>query len=218
MANFVRDGIALQIPETALSLIKTCFDNDDAKIESLELKLDSLNKSLGTITLDGIEYKAEKPLINLVKEQQNVKAQLDSLTAKNEALTAELEKLRLDSSEDTIAKRIAARRELERRVFPVLDAEESELAKASDRRLKEMVVAARYPEKFSLDSLASKSDEAVDGMFEIAIANSNPKTSADRQRETLDSLNMQTDSLTEAYKAYVNDTDTAYLTLLKQGR
>jgi hypothetical protein len=191
MANFVRDGVALDIPEAQLSLLKLSFDKADNKINELQGKLDNLE----IITLDGKKYLADVSVSTKVseltkqvddltndmkikgmkmsdqeKELGDLRMQIESLLAKEEALVKELESASATMTDSVIADRVAQRRKLERQVFPILDAQDEVLEKMSDRQLKEEVISSRYGD--SVESLASRSDDAVNAMFEIAVKHS----------------------------------------------
>ena len=230
MANFVRDGVALDIPEAQLSLLKLSFDKADNKINELQAKLDALE----TITLNNKKYLADSTVIEkiseLLKEAEaqsaematkdvdtsaleseisTLRMQIEELRAKEEALVKELEAASANSSETMIADRVAQRRKLERQVFPLLDAQEEVLEKMSDRRLKEEVITARYGD--SLEALATRSDDAINAMFEIAVKHS--QSDAAKDKVTLPSTVAVQDSgstLSMAQKEYVQSVENAH--------
>jgi hypothetical protein len=230
MANFVRDGVALDIPEAQLSLLKLSFDKADSKINELEGKLGALE----TITLDGKKYltdsfvsqkvceltKQVEALTNDVltkdaaistkeKELGDLRAQIEGLEAKEEALAKELESAKATMTDSIISERVAQRRKLERQVFPLLDAQEDVLEAMSDRRLKEEVITARYGD--SLDTLATRSDDAINAMFEIAVKHSQSDSAKEKANlpnavATRDSAS----SLEAAQKEYVASIENAH--------
>jgi hypothetical protein len=191
MANFVRDGIALQIPDEQLSLLKMSFDKADEAVIKLQNQIDSLD----TYTVNDKKYLADASVITKLKETEKAfetykseytvdKAQsdklnkeidvlrksVDELTAKDEALVKEMETVQAQFSEQVVADRVIQRRKLERQIFPLLDSAEEKLEGLSDRQLKEALISERYGE--STKDLAGRSDEAIDAMFEIACKHS----------------------------------------------
>lgn len=191
MANFVRDGIALQIPDEQLSLLKMSFDKADEAVIKLQNQLDSLEsyivndkKYLADASVVA-ELKATQKAFDLYKSEYTVdKAQsdrlnkdidilrksVDELTAKEEALVKEMQTVQDKFSEQVVADRVIQRRKLERQIFPLLDTAEEKLEVLSDRQLKEALISDRYGE--SAKDLSARSDEAIDAMFEIACKHS----------------------------------------------
>ena len=230
MANFVRDGVALDIPEAQLSLLKLSFDKADSKISELQGKLDNLE----TITLDGKKYLADVSVSTKIceltkqvdkltndmkikdmgmsdkeKELGDLRAQIEGLQAKEEALVKELESASASMNDSAIADRVAQRRKLERQVFPILDAKDEVLEKMSDRQLKEEVISSRYGD--SVESLASRSDDAVNAMFEIAVKHSQAdsaktKTALPETAPTQDGVS----DLEAARKEYISSIENAH--------
>jgi hypothetical protein len=238
MANFVRDGVALDVPESQLALLKISFDKADSKITELQGKLDNLE----TITLDGKKYLADScvstkvceltnkvseyesyiegmkvlnPIIqdsktaDIQKELDDLRVQVEQLQAREEALVKELESASATMADSIIADRVAQRRKLERQVFPLLDAQEEELEKMSDRRLKEEVITARYGD--SLESLSVRSDDAINAMFEIAVKHSQSDSAKEKvilpnTVATNDSAN----SLAAAQREYIESIENAH--------
>jgi hypothetical protein len=239
MANFVRDGVALDVPESQLALLKISFDKADSKITELQGKLDNLE----TITLDGKKYLADSyvstkvceltnkvsELTNCIaemkvsqstiqqdsstsdtqKELDDLRVQVEQLQAREEALVKELESASATMTDSIIADRVAQRRKLERQVFPLLDAQEEELEKMSDRRLKEEVITARYGD--SLESLSVRSDDAINAMFEIAVKHSQSDSAKEKvilpnTVTTNDSAN----SLAAAQREYIESIENAH--------
>lgn len=239
MANFVRDGVALDVPESQLALLKISFDKADSKITELQGKLDNLE----TITLDGKKYLADSyvstkvceltnkvsELTNCIaemkvsqstiqqdsstsdtqKELDDLRVQVEQLQAREEALVKELESASATMTDSIIADRVAQRRKLERQVFPLLDAQEEELEKMSDRRLKEEVINFRYGD--SLESLSVRSDDAINAMFEIAVKHSQSDSAKEKvilpnTVTTNDSAN----SLAAAQREYIQSIENAH--------
>ena len=235
MANFVRDGVALDVPESQLALLKISFDKADSKITELQGKLDGLE----TITLDGKKYLADScvstkvceltnkinELTNCIaemkvsqstiqqdsstsdtqKELDDLRVQVEQLQAREEALVKELESASATMTDSMIADRVAQRRKLERQVFPLLDAQEEELEKMSDRRLKEEVINSRYGD--SLESLSVRSDDAINAMFEIAVKHSaKEKVILPNTVATNDSANL----LAAAQREYIESIENAH--------
>ena len=235
MANFVRDGVALDVPESQLALLKISFDKADSKITELQGKLDGLE----TITLDGKKYLADScvstkvceltnkinELTNCIaemkvsqstiqqdsstsdtqKELDDLRVQVEQLQAREEALVKELESASATMTDSIIADRVAQRRKLERQVFPLLDAQEEELEKMSDRRLKEEVINSRYGD--SLESLSVRSDDAINAMFEIAVKHSaKEKVILPNTVATNDSANL----LAAAQREYIESIENAH--------
>jgi hypothetical protein len=244
MANFVRDGVALDVPESQLALLKISFDKADNKITELQGKLDGLE----TITLDGKKYLADSfvsakicELTNKIceltsyidgkvvldelqnkqavaelvskdsetqKELTELRGQVDRLQAKEEALLKELE-AKSSAITDSIEERVTRRRKLERQVFPLLDAQEEVLEKMSDRRLKEEVITSRYSD--SIESLSTRSDEAIDAMFEIAVKHS--QSDSVKEKVILPNTvatNDSANSLAAAQREYIESIENAH--------
>lgn len=254
MANFVRDGIAMEIPEAQLSLIKTCFDKADEKIASLNDKLESLGK----VKLKRRKYLADSKVIELldklsrdlrnlakkgntedsmVEEEydiaineeefngddlyaqlEEIQSQMAELAAREEALLKELEVAKdeeenEDELEKIIEDRVRDRRELERKVFKLLDAPEDELVTKSDRQLKEQLITQRY--NFDANYLSNKTNEEVNAMFEIAAMQS---TNADKTVKQAFNAPVQIDSrnaLSAAYSEHIASVKDAWKTLIK---
>lgn len=239
MANFVRDNVVLDVPESQLALLKISFDKADSKITELQGKLDNLE----TITLDGKKYLADScvstkvceltnkvsELTNCIaeikvsqstiqqdsstsdtqKELDDLRVQVEQLQAREEALVKELESASATMTDSIIADRVAQRRKLERQVFPLLDAQEEELEKMSDRRLKEEVINSRYGD--SLESLSVRSDDAINAMFDIAVKHSQSDSAKEKvilpnTVATNDSAN----SLAAAQREYIESIENAH--------
>lgn len=237
MANFVRDGVALDVPESQLALLKISFDKADSKITELQGKLDGLE----TITLDGKKYLADScvstkvcELTNKVNELTNqiekleqkettvqdsidsetqkelteLRGQVEQLQAKEEALLKEIE-AKSSAITDSIDERVSQRRKLERQVFPLLDAQEEVLEKMSDRRLKEEVITARYGD--SIESLSTRSDDAINAMFEIAVKHSQSDSAKEKVAlPTAVATNDRADSWEAAQREYIESIENAH--------
>jgi len=201
MATFVRDGIVMEIPETNLALLKACFDKADKELEEEKAKLEALGKVkykrkeyladnqvlellnkvgkmvAGMSGKDNYSEQEEVVVDSLMSELEALQSQIAELKAKEEALLKELEMAQSDMSnyeEDMmkeVDKQVRDRRELERKVFPVLDMAEPEMEKLSNRQLKEALIKQRY--HYTDDALQSKSKEEINAMFEIATIQSN---------------------------------------------
>lgn len=237
MANFVRDGVALDVPESQLALLKISFDKADSKITELQGKLDGLE----TITLDGKKYLADScvstkvcELTNKVNELTNqiekleqkettvqdsidsetqkelieLRGQVEQLQAKEEALLKEIE-AKSAAITDSIDERVSQRRKLERQVFPLLDAQDEVLEKMSDRRLKEEVITARYGD--SIESLGTRSDDAINAMFEIAVKHSQSDSAKEKiALPTAVATNDRADSWEAAQREYIESIENAH--------
>jgi hypothetical protein len=240
MANFVRDGVALDVPESQLALLKISFDKADKKIEELQGKLDGLE----TITLDGKKYLADSFVSTKVYELTNkvseltsyvdgkvvldelqdkkaaatqdakdaelteLRGQVEQLQAKEEALLKEIE-AKSSAITDSIDERVSQRRKLERQVFPLLDAQEEVLEKMSDRRLKEEVITSRYGE--SIESLITRSDDAINAMFEIAVKHSQSDSAKEKVAlPTVVATNDRADSWEAAQREYIESIENAH--------
>ena len=238
MANFVRDGVAVDVPESQLALLKISFDKADSKITELQGKLDGLE----TITLDGKKYLADSlvstkvcELTNKVneltnqlekleqkkemavadsidtdtqKELSDLRGQVEQLQAKEEALLKEIES-KSSVLTDSIDERVFQRRKLERQVFPLLDAQEEVLEKMSDRSLKEEVIIARYGD--SIESLSTRSDDAINAMFEIAVKHSQSDSAKEKVAlPTVVATNDRADSLEAAQREYIESIENAH--------
>ena len=237
MANFVRDGVALDVPESQLALLKISFDKADSKITELQGKLDQLE----TITLDGKKYLVDSivstkvcELTNKVNELTNqiekleqkettiqdsidsetqkelteLRGQVEQLQAKEEALLKEIE-TKSSAITDSIDERVYQRRKLERQVFPLLDAQEEVLEKMSDRRLKEEVITTRYGD--SIESLSTRSDDAINAMFEIAVKHSQSDSAKEKVAlPTVVATNDRADSWEAAQREYIESIENAH--------
>ncbi len=241
MANFVRDCVALDVPESQLALLKISFDKADSKITELQGKLDGLE----TITLDGKKYLADSfvstkvcELTNKINELTNqlekleqekttvqdsinsdtqkeltaLRGQVEKLQAKEEALLKEIE-AKSAAITDSIQERVSQRRKLERQVFPLLDAQEEVLEKMSDRRLKEEVITKRYGD--SIDSLSTRSDDAINAMFEIAVKHSQSDSAKEKVAlPTVVATNDRADSWEAAQRKYIESIEKAHKLIL----
>jgi hypothetical protein len=240
MANFVRDGVALDIPESQLALLKISFDKADKKTEELQEKLDGLE----TITLDGKKYLADSfvstkvcELTNKVSELTSyidgkvvldelqdkkaaatqdakdtelteLRGQVEQLQAKEEALLKEIE-AKSSGITDSIDERVFQRRKLERQVFPLLDAQEEVLEKMSDRQLKEEVITKRYGD--SIESLSTRSNDAINAMFEIAVKHSHSDSAKEKVAlPTAITANDSANSWEAAQREYIESIENAH--------
>lgn len=233
MANFVRDGIALDIPEAQLSLLKSCFDKADNELIRLQDKINDFSEivigekkyladgqvvselksalaKLEAVTQDCADLKLEAK--TKTEEVESLKTQLDSLSAKSEALELELQGLKSCNSNEVFEKRLSERRNLERIVFGLLDAEESDLIKLSDRQLKEALIVKRY--NYDAASLAAKTDDAITAIFEVAAMESN-KDSAKEKTNFPQIKSVEATNYDAAIAEYIKDIENAYKTGLK---
>ena len=87
MANFKRDGLELEIPDSAVPIVKNWLDKADEKIQKLEDARSDLGKKFDALTEEKV--KLEASLAELKKEQ-------DKKDGENLALKAENEKLKLN--------------------------------------------------------------------------------------------------------------------------
>ena len=229
----MRDGIALDIPEAQLSLLKSCFDKADNELIRLQDKINDFaeitinekkyladsyiaaeyklaNTKLEKLTKDYDDLDADNKVKS--EEIESLKAQLDSLSAKSEALELELQGLKSSVSNDVLEKRLSERRNLERIVFHLLDQEESELIKLSDRQLKEALIVKRY--NYDAASLAAKTDDAISVIFEVAAMESN-KDSAKEKTSLPQIKSVETSNYDSAIAEYVKEIENAYKIGLK---
>lgn len=203
MANFVRDGIAMDIPDAQLALLKACFDKADEQNQKLEDRINALSK----VKIGRKEYLADNQILELLsrvgkmvsgmsgKDDKNydidanvsddlmsdlemLQSQIAELKAKEEALLKELEMAQADKSnlKDQVNREVKDRRDLERKVFKLLDMAEPEMEQLSNRELKEALIIQRYsklPNGYTRESLQEKSEQQIDAMFEVATFESN---------------------------------------------
>jgi hypothetical protein len=233
VANFVRDGIALDIPEAQLSLLKSCFDKADNELIRLQDKINDFAEvivgekkyladsqvasefkltlsKLEAVTKDCADLKLEAKA--KTEEVESLKIQLDSLSAKSEALELELQGLKSNNSNEAFEKRLSERRDLERVVFRLLDQDESELVNLSDRQLKEALIVKRY--NYDTASLATKTDDAISAIFEVASMEST-KDSAKGKTNFPQIKSLEATNYDVAIAEYVKDIENAYKTGLK---
>jgi cob(I)alamin adenosyltransferase len=231
MANFVRDGIVMDIPEAQLALLKQGFDKADEAIIKLQKQLDSLD----SFSVNDKKYLADAAVIAEIKaiqkafdtykaeytidqaQSDKLKAEItklnksvDELTAKEEALTKEMVAVQDRFSEEVVAERVIQRRKLERQVFPLLDCAEEKLEVLSDRQLKEALITDRY--EHSPEDLSTRTDDAIDAMFEIACKHS-IKDIAVNKKAGLHPVNQSSKSNNDAEKArqeYTEAIENAY--------
>jgi len=148
------DNVTQEFEEGQLQVVRTWIEKRDAKIKELESERTDMKKSYDEMKK---EYDALK------KKCDELKAEMDGMKGKCDALEAELS-TRKDSAE--INKIVKERRKLEREVATRLDSlTEEDLDKLNNRQLKETLIKANY----DFDDLANRSDEAIDGMYAMAI-------------------------------------------------
>lgn len=169
MANFKRDGLELEIPDSAVPIVKNWLDKADEKIQKLEDARSDLGKKFDALTEEKV--KLEASLAELKKEQ-------DKKDGENLALKAENEKLKLNKLD---AAAIANRVKLQRKAYPIIKAanstfEEDKLDAMSDREIKILTISSKWAGKFDADYFKEKSDEAIEGMISVieATAPTNP--------------------------------------------
>jgi hypothetical protein len=143
------------------------------------------------------------------KELDGLRAQVEQLQAREEVLVKELESASATMTDSIIADRVAQRRKLERQVFPLLDAQEEDLEKMSDRRLKEEVINSRYGD--SIESLSVRSDDAINAMFEIAVKHSQSDSAKEKVilPDTV-ATNDGANSLAAAQREYIESIENAH--------
>ena len=228
MANFVRENVAMQIPDEQLSLLKMSFDKADEQIVKLQTQLDSLD----SYTVNDKRYLADASVIaelkatqkafeaykaeytidkaqsdKLNKEIDGLRKSVDELTAKDEALVKEMQAVQAKFSEQVVTDRVIQRRKLERQIFPLLDSAEEKLEVLNDRQLKEALISERYGE--STESLANRTDDAIDAMFEIACKHS-IKDATNNKTAPLRPINRDKSDADEAQREYIKSIEDAH--------
>ncbi|MFC3227340.1 DUF2213 domain-containing protein [Marinibaculum pumilum] len=132
-------------------------------------------KTLKTVTLDGIDYEAAPEVANALAKAQaradeaeeklkTVEPERDQLKAKLDAATEELETLKKADHSEAVAKAVAARIGLERAAAKVLPAD-TKLDGKTDREVMEAVILAKSP-KANLDG---QTDVYVQARFDAVI-------------------------------------------------
>jgi uncharacterized coiled-coil protein SlyX len=145
--SFHCDNISQEFEDSQITIVKDWIEKRDSIIAEQQTKLDSLGLELTTAKQDAT----------------TLQSKVDELTGQLETAQAELSK-RTDNSD--IGAYIKARRHLERLVCDRIDGlSDSELDNLNDRQLKEKLIVQNYDFK----DLSSRSDEAINGMFDMAV-------------------------------------------------
>jgi len=148
------DNVTQEFEEGQLQVVKSWIEKRDAKINDLESTNSDMKKSYD-------ELKSEYE--DMKKKCDELKAEMDKMKGKCDALEKELS-TRQDSSQ--IVAQVKERRRLEREITSRLDSlTDEQLDNLSNRQLKMTLIKANY----DFDDLDSRSDEAIDGMYAMAI-------------------------------------------------
>lgn len=148
------DNVTQEFEEGQLQVVKSWIEKRDAKINELESTNSDMKKSYD-------ELKAEYE--DMKKKCDELKAEMDKAKGKCDALEQELS-TRKDNSE--IVSQVKERRRLEREITSRLDSlTDEQLDTLDNRQLKVALIKANY----DFDDLDSRSDEAIDGMYAMAI-------------------------------------------------
>lgn len=145
------DNISQEFDDSQFLIVKEWIEKRDSLIESQKQTIQSNND----------EFKIKESELN--NKITDLNQRIDELTGNLSTVQKELEK-RKDNF-DSITN-VKARRKLERLVSSRLDSiSDDELDSLSDRDLKEKVIKSNY----DFDDLNSRSDEQINGMFDMAI-------------------------------------------------
>lgn len=148
------DNVTQEFEEGQLHVVKNWIEKRDAQINQLDQQRQDMKKSFD-------ELKSEYE--DMKKKCDELKAEMDKAKGKCDALEAELS-TRQDHNQ--IIKQVKERRQLEREVTNRLDAlSDEQIDQLSNRQLKETLIKANY----DFEDLDSRSDEAIDGMYAMAI-------------------------------------------------
>lgn len=148
------DNVTQEFEDSQLLVVKEWVEKRDTAIKQFEAERQDMKKSYD-------ELKSEYE--GLKKKCDELKSEMDKAKGKCDALEAELS-TRKDS--DQVGEYLKQRRKLERIVTARLDSiDDDQLDSMSDRQIKETLIKANY----DFDDLSSRSDEAIEGMFEMAI-------------------------------------------------
>jgi chromosome segregation ATPase len=149
------DNVTQEFDDSQIAIVKTWIEKRDSALIEKDNRIDSLNTEV-------TELKAQISTAN--DSATDLQKRIDSLEGQVTTLQAELDK-RNDANNNQ--DKLKARRQLERLVCSRLDGvSDNDLDSLSDRGLKEKVITAYYDFK----DLPNRSDESIDGMFDIAIA------------------------------------------------
>lgn len=148
------DNVTQEFEEGQLQVVKSWIEKRDAKINELEDTNSDMKKSFDEL---------KKEYEDMKKKCDELKAEMDKMKGKSDALEAELSS-RQDNSQ--IILQVAERRRLEREITTRLDSlTDEQLDTLSNRQLKMTLIKANY----DFEDLDSRSDEAIDGMYAMAI-------------------------------------------------
>ena len=145
---------------------------DSGVLDFLAKAVETLRQATGNLKAkksnDQDEVDNEVTGDELLAEINRVATQIAELKAKQEVLVKELEKQQQEQEnvKSVIAERVKDRRQLERKILKLLDMSEDEIDEKSSRELKEELLVQRYG--YTLEQLATKTDEEINAMFEIA--------------------------------------------------
>lgn len=148
------DNITQEFEEGQLQVVKNWIEKRDAQIQQLECDRTDAKKSYE-------DMKAEYE--DMKKKCDELKSEMDAMKGKCDALEKEVE-TRKDSSQ--VLEQVKERRKLEREITARLDSlDDDSLDKLSNRQLKETLINTHY----DFNDLSQRSDEAIDGMYAMAI-------------------------------------------------
>ena len=154
------DNITQEFEEGQLQVVKNWIEKRDSQIKELESDRTDMKKSFDEL---------KKEYEDMKKKCDELKTEMDKAKGKCDALEAELS-TRQDSSE--VNSLVRERRQLERTISTRLDSvTDEQLDSLTNRELKETLIKANY----DFDDLSDRSDEAINGMFEMAIKYSDSK-------------------------------------------
>lgn len=192
------DNVTQEFEEGQLQVVKSWIEKRDAKINELEDTNSEMKK-----TFDELKKEYE----DMKKKCDELKSEMDKMKGKNDALEAELS-TRKDSSE--IISQVKERRRLEREITIRLDSlTDEQLDTLSNRQLKETLIKANY----DFDDLASRSDEAIDGMYAMAIKYTDSKKFEEKKSTVATITNDSNDDVDPILSVLKQQSANAYSTL-----
>jgi hypothetical protein len=167
MANFKRDGVELEIPNEAVSIVKSWLEKTDSELRTAKKNFEILQKETDVLKQEN---------------KDAIDARQKELQKKDEAIQAvikELETIRKDSPE-----RAKARRKLEREAAKILSAidpafSEDKFDGMSDREIQIATIAATIKDF----DVSNRSDEAVSTAFDVVLVRSALSRSHPRESE-----------------------------------
>lgn len=162
MANFEREGVRLEVPDSAVGVLQNWFRKVDSEVTALSKELSEKNNAF--------EESKKKFELDSKRIESDSLVKIETLQGKVDALEAEIkankEKPNLD------AERLKARRQLEKKALAVIkrvdgDFDDGKFDLLDDRAIKVGAIQTRWKDKFDSKYFENKSDEAIDGMFEV---------------------------------------------------